>query len=552
MNPEETSALRRLVDRLAEMAPADDVRMQNALSALRQEVDAQEDAQDRAAEELRQFQAAYEKLTAPANRVGVYLKEQGEGKALIVQGETEFVVEVDPAVAVETLKRGVRVRLNEAYAVVGVLGPSDSGALVSVLEVLEDGRLRVGQDGPAQMGRLVWRGPELEGAEMRKGDEVRLDGSGRFAIEHLAKREAREYFLEDVPQTPWEKIGGQDEAVGLIRETLEYPMLHPEIYAAFDKKPVKGILLYGPPGCGKTLIGKAVAYNLAKDYSERTGKPVKEAFLSISGPKILNMWLGESERMVRDVFAQAREKAKEGNLVVLFIDEAESLLRTRSGGRFLNISNTLVPQFCAEMDGMSGLENVVVILTSNRPDYIDPAILRPERIDRKIKVNRPNQVGSREILEIYLHAGLPIDPALLAEFDGEASCARKELVETAIQTLWRREGETEFLKVAKRNGSVDPLYWSDFVSGALLKSIVDRAKDIAIRRAVAAPEAGFGLRREDLKEALAAEFAEGEIFPKNEAVEDWLKLLDVEPDDVVGVESVRQENGSRRFRKEVM
>jgi len=315
---------------------------------------------------------------------------------------------------------------------------------------------------------------------------------------------------------------------------------------------VKGILLYGPPGCGKTLIGKATAYNLARDYSERVGHEVKEYFMHISGPKILNMWLGETERMVREIFETARNKAREGKLVVIFMDEAESILRTRSSGRWLNISNTVVPQFCAEMDGLVSLENVVLILTSNRPDYIDPAVLRPERIDRKVKVRRPDRESSRDILTIYLHDRLPLDAALLQEFDGEAACARKELIESTIAFLWRQAPETEFLKVHLRSGASDTLYWRDLVSGALIKSVVDRAKDFAIRRAIDEPQRAHGLSRQDLEEAIQAEYRENEIFPKSDVLDDWLKLIDLEPDSVATVKPIRPNKGEQFLRKNVI
>lgn len=534
------------------MAPAADPKLSNYLAALRAEIESSEAQGEEREALLAKFQEAYEKLTSPANRVGVVIRALDGGLFAVALGESEYVSLCDPQVSVDDLHPGRRVRLNEAYAIVGLAEGEGTGALIKVSEVLPDGRFRVGTDQAGQAGRLVNRGQSLEDVAVKAGDEVRLDGSGRFAVEHLARQATQEYFVEEIPEIPWSQVGGQEAAISLIRETIEQPLLHPEIYARFDKKPVKGILLYGPPGCGKTLIGKATAYNLAREYSERKGEEVKECFLHISGPKILNMWLGETERMVREIFANAREKASEGQLVVVFIDEAESILRTRSSGRWMNISNTVVPQFCAEMDGLVSLENVVIILTSNRPDYIDPAILRPERIDRKVKVVRPSRDDAREIFGIYLSDRLPVDPELTKEFDGETSCARKDLIEFATAALWKRSKDTEFLMVQLRNGTSQTLYWSDLVSGALIKSVVDRAKDYAIRRAIADPKTEHGLRRDDLADAMAAEYAENEIFPKSDSAEDWLKLLDLEPESVIGVRPIRASKGADFVRKNVI
>ncbi|MBS1724033.1 MAG: AAA family ATPase [Armatimonadetes bacterium] len=533
------------------IVPADQQKLRSYLEALKSEIEAGSLEAEEREKALAAYQEAYEKLVAPANRIGLFVKHLDNGLVLVAMGDTEYVSEVDPHVEAELLVSGARVRLNEAYAIVGVVGPSESGAVVKVSEVLEDGRLRIGGDPQNQQGRLVQRAESLKDSVIKAGDEVRLDPTGRFVFEHFGRPEAKDYFVEDVPETPWEAVGGQEEAIRLIRDTIEHPLLFPDLYKAYDKKPVKGVLLYGPPGCGKTLIGKAVAYNLAKEYSERMGHEVKECFLHISGPKILNMWLGETERMVREIFAVAREKSKEGRLVVVFIDEAESILRTRSSGRWLNISNTVVPQFCAEMDGMVELDNIVLILTSNRPDYIDPAILRPERIDRKVKVKRPDKEASRSILSIYLHERLPLDAELVREHV-EPECARIALVETTLAYLWRANRETEFMRVQMRNGTSQTLYWRDMVSGALLKSIVDRAKDHAIRRSIAAPDEPTGLTEADLHEATRAEFRENEIFPKSDSVEDWLKLLDFEPEAVVSVKPVRQDKGEQFIRKSVV
>lgn len=539
MSESRESRIRQMLDKVAENSGADP-KVANLARMAQSELDAlaKERVQEQAT--LAEFAEAYEKLTAPANRIAVFLALEENGQALVAMGDTEYRVLLDPKqeFAQELLVPGARVLLNEAYAIVGVMPTHSGGVIAKIGDVLEDGRLRMGAGHEGEPTRILERSAQLAETAIRAGDEVRIEPSGRFAVEHFGAKETRDYFIEEIPEVPWTEVGGQADAIKLIRDTIEKPLLHPEIYAKFDKKPVKGILLYGPPGCGKTLIGKATAYNLAKEVSERTGKEVKECFLNISGPKILNMWLGETERMVREIFQVARTKAKEGNLVVIFVDEAESVLRTRSAGRFLNISNTVVPQFCAEMDGVLGLENVVVILTSNRPDYIDPAVLRPERIDRKVKVKRPDRAAAQQILWIYLHDRLPVSQTLLDEFNGEEECARQALVEGAVAHLWRESRETEFLRLHLKNGQTETLYFRDLVSGALLKSVVDRAKEHAIERAIASGDPGEGLTREDLAEAIDAEFRENEIFPKSDVMDDWLKLLDVEPERVAAVKPI--------------
>jgi proteasome-associated ATPase len=552
MHPSGSPSALEILERIIEHAPKEDARLQNYLAMLRQALDGQAKEREEAERLLGEYEEAYNKLTAPANRLGIFLEWLEERLALIAVGDTEFVSQVDPKIEEAELARGSRVKVNEAYAVIGKLQQSTGGSVLKVSEALEDGRLRVGSDTPGSDGRLVLRSSDLEEVKIEAGDEVRIEPTGRMAVEHMPRQEKRDYFFEDVPEIPWEKVGGQEDAIRLIRDTIEQPLLHPEIYEQFDKKPVKGILLYGPPGCGKTLIGKATAYNLTKEYSERVGHDVKEYFMYISGPKILNMWLGETERMVREIFTTAREKAKEGRLVFIFMDEAESVLRTRSSGRWLNISNTVVPQFCAELDGLVALENVVLILTSNRPDYIDPAVLRPERIDRKVKVNRPDKRASQDILAIYLHDRLPYDPAVLAKYGGEVDCARKELVEATTDYLWRESKETQFLKVFLRSGSSETLHWRHLMSGALLKSIVDRSKDFAIARAIEQPKEQPGIKLEDLKRAASAEFKENEIFPKTDTQEDWLKLLDYEPENVASVKPIGINRAEEIVRKNVV
>lgn len=548
-----------LLDEIVRMTPRNDVRL-GYLMALREQLETDEAMMDEAKKVIAEYEEAYNKLTSPANKIGVYLgkpepaekkpkarrrfgqpdaeEEKPENHVRIALGDQEYITNVDPKMENAVLNIGTQVKVNEAFAVIGDLGYASGGPIVKITEALEDGRLRVSMDAQGMQSRVVYRGEALKDVNLKQGSEVRMEPNFKVALEHFAAKETSDYYLEEVPVLPWSAIGGQEEAIQVITDAIELPLLHPELFARFGKRPLKGILLFGPPGCGKTLIGKATAYNLTQEYRKRTGKDVKEYFMFINGPKILNMWLGESERMVREVFAQAREKSKEGNLVFIFIDEAESLLRTRSSGRYLNISNTIVPQFCAEMDGLVTLENVVVMLTSNRPDYIDPAILRPERIDRKVKVVRPDRKSTRDIYKIYL-GDVPIDPDLIKEHKGDCTAALDEMLDLITEFTFRREPETEFLEVYLRNGSTEALYWKDLISGALIKSVVERAKDFAIKRSIEKRSELEGIALEDLQKAVRVEYKENEIFPKGDSMEDWLKLLDYEPENVATIKPFR-------------
>ena len=532
-----------MLSRIEEQIPQDNVRLKTYVQALKEQLESQNRLWESKEEELSQFREAYEKLTQPANRIGVYLKPF-ENNAVILLGDTEYVVTIDPSVKPDTLSLGTRVRLNEGYAIIGLAPEIMTGALVKVAENINDGRIRIGSETPGGESRIIFRGDNLKKKKIKQGDEVRLDTSGRIAVEHIEKKDSRDYFLENIQPVEWSQVGGQDNAIQLIKETIEMPLLNKDLYAKFGKKSVKGVLLYGPPGCGKTLIGKATAYNLAKEYSKRKGKEVKEYFMSISGPKILNMWVGETERMVREIFATAREKAKDGYLVFIFMDEAEAILRTRSSGRNFSMSNTVVPQFCAELDGLESLENVVLVLTSNRPDYIDPAILRPGRIDRKVKIVRPDREAARTIFNIYLGGDIPLDDNLMKQYSGERECAQKHLVDAVLKALWTKSSDNEFLTISMRNGKSENLLRGELITGAIIESIVDRAKEMAIRRTLAdSPkeemESGWvsGIGENDMLAAMEQEFKENEIFPKTDSIADWLQLLDIESESVMDIRS---------------
>jgi proteasome-associated ATPase len=479
-----------------------------------------------------------EKLTAPANRVGLVVAVPGDAAVRLVVGGAEYWAGVDPRLDRNELKVGVQVLVNEAFAVIKVLGYETGGPVLRVVDSLPDGRIRLGQD-PGGQSSFVIRSADLTEVEIRAGDEVRVDSNHRVAVERVESKGGRDRLLDETPDVSWEQIGGQRDAIAAIRKSIEAPLLHAETFARFGFTPPKGFLLYGPPGCGKTMIGKATAASLAASLAESaegSAPGVRGAFLHVKGPEILNMWLGESERLVRDLFAQARSRRKAGLLPVIFIDEAESILGTRRSVRALNIANTLVPMFCAEMDGVSSLRDVVIILASNRPDLIDPAVLRPGRIDRKIKVARPGRDDAAAILAIHLGAA-PVDPAL-AEKHADEAAARAALATSAADTLFARHEANRVLAIRLRSGLRETLYRGDVVSGAILAAVVQRAKERAIERAVGGDRAA-GIGVEDLHAAIDAEFSQGEILPPDDTADEWLKLLDHDPQQVVGVASFR-------------
>jgi len=519
---------------IASLSPGDPTRRE--LLDLRPDVSEHEQMIVEARQMIEKLEEVVKKVTSPANRIGTFLCATSKDTAHIVVGGADYYCNVDPRIPLAKLKKGTRVLVNEAFVIVGDLGFETAGPVTKITEVIGKDRLRVGSEHGTQ-SMVLQRSADLASSTLKSGDEVRVDSNYRMALEMMASTKSHEHYLDVVPELPWEKVGGQEQALQAIKDAIELPLLHVDLFKKFQHATPKGFLLYGPPGCGKTLIGKATAYNLTKQLREKTGTEMREYFMHVKGPEILNMWVGESERMVREIFATAREKKQEGFMPFLFIDEAESILGTRRASRYSNILSTLVPMFCSEMDGIESLNDVVIILASNRADLIDPAILRPGRIDRKIKVNRPNREGARDIYRIYLTPDLPYDGVLAKEADNIGEAVDR-LIERFVDWQFARRDENKFLEVTLRSGRKEVLYRSDLISGAIIASIVERAKAIAIKRAIATQQEE-GLREMDLQLSFNAEYTENDIFPTTDITEDWLKLIDYDPENVVKISPVK-------------
>src|SRR6266513_2961184 len=483
---------------IASLPPGDPIRQE--LVHLRPEISNREEMILEAQRMIEKLEEVIKKVTSPANRIGTFLGATSKDTAHIVVGGADYYCNVDPRISLAKLKKGTRVLVNEAFVIVGDLGFETAGPVTKITEILGKDRLRVGSEHGLQ-SMVLQRSADLAHSTLKSGDEVRVDSNYRMALEMLSSTKSHEHYLDTVPELPWEKVGGQETALQAIKDAIELPLLHADLFQKFQHATPKGFLLYGPPGCGKTLIGKATAYNLTKQLREKTGDEMKEYFMHVKGPEILNMWVGESERIVREIFSTAREKRREGFLPFLFIDEAESILGTRRASRYSNILSTLVPMFCSEMDGIDSLHDVVIILASNRADLIDPAILRPGRIDRKIKVNRPNREGARDIYRIYLTDDLPYDGALAKEA-ANIGAAIDKLIERVLEVQFGRREENKFLEITLRSGRRETLYRSDLLSGAIIASIVERAKAMAIKRTINDPGHNIaGINETDLQQA---------------------------------------------------
>jgi proteasome-associated ATPase len=462
-----------------------------------------------------------DRLAQPPSGFGVFLQRNEDDSIDVFTGGRKLRVQVSPSVDLDTLRKGQEVMLNEALNVVAALAFEQVGEVVMMKELLEDGD-RALCIANADEERVVRLAEPLKDQPLRAGDSLLFDSRSGYVYERIPKSEVEELVLEEVPDIAYESIGGLKGQIDQIRDAVELPYLYPDMFLEHELKPPKGVLLYGPPGCGKTLIAKAVANSLAKKVAAKTGQEGKSYFLNIKGPELLNKYVGETERHIRLVFQRAREKASDGCPVIVFFDEMDSLFRTRGSGVSSDVENTIVPQLLSEIDGVETLENVLVIGASNREDMIDPAILRPGRLDVKIKIERPDAESARDIFSKYLTATLPLHADDLAEFGGDKEACVNGMIQRTVERMYTESEENRFLEVTYANGDKEVLYFKDFNSGAMIQNIVDRAKKMAIKDLLDHQQKG--IRVQHLLQACVDEFKENEDLPNTTNPDDWARI----------------------------
>jgi proteasome-associated ATPase len=474
-----------------------------------------------AREQIVALKEEVEKLTAPPSGYGVFLGVNDDGTIDISTGGRKLRVNVHPEIDPKSLQPGQEVMLNEALNVVEACAYEVQGEVVQLKEMIGVDRALV--IGNADEERVVQVGEPLRNHKLRAGDSLLLDGRSGFVLEHLPKPEVEELILEEVPDISYADIGGLANQIDQIRDAVELPFLHADLFAEHQLKPPKGILLYGPPGCGKTLIAKAVANSLAKQVAEMTGEERgRSYFLNIKGPELLNKYVGETERQIRLIFQRAKEKSSEGFPVIVFFDEMDSIFRTRGSGVSSDVENTIVPQLLSEIDGVEQLKNVIVIGASNREDMIDPAILRPGRLDVKIKIERPDGEAAKDIFSKYLTASLPLAKDVLDKGDGDRELSLRRMIIESVERMYSEADENRFLEVTYANGDKEVLYFKDFNSGAMIENIVSRAKKMAIKRFLETGEKG--IKPNDLFHAVTDEFKENEDLPNTTNPDDWARI----------------------------
>jgi proteasome-associated ATPase len=478
-----------------------------------------------------------DKLTQPPSAYGTLLEQNDDGTVDVYSGGRKMRVAVHPALDPDELVRGGEVVLNESLNVVMARTPETNGEVVTLKEVLEDGRRAIIL-GRADEERVADLAADLDTSTLRAGDSVLMDTRSGLLLEKLPRPEVEELVLEEVPDISYADIGGLDDQIEQIADAVELPFLHQDLFAEHKLPAPKGILLYGPPGCGKTLIAKAVANSLAKKVgSQAADLKAKSYFLNIKGPELLNKYVGETERQIRLVFQRAREKSEEGWPVIVFFDEMDSMFRTRGTGISSDVESTIVPQLLAEIDGVESLRNVIVIGASNREDLIDPAILRPGRLDVKIKIERPNETAAAQIFGRYLTTDLPLDADEVRDIGGgDRQKCTQGMIERTVEEMYRTDRDNEFLEVTYQNGDKEIMYFKDFASGAMIENIVRRAKKLAIKRVLA--DGSKGIRLADMIESIHQEYKEHEDLPNTTNPDDWAKISGKKGERIIYVRTI--------------
>ncbi|MFM1918171.1 MAG: hypothetical protein RJB01_1686 [Actinomycetota bacterium] len=513
---------------MSQQDPSQSSDLESTIAQMRGELAAQRDHNTRlmatlrdAREQLVSLKAEVDRLAEPPNTYGTFIELLSDGTVDVSVAGRRMRVAVSPSIEVSGLQPGQQVVLNESMNVVDIRAFESVGEVVTFKERLGDMRAVV--VGHTDEERIVRVADSLTDVTLRAGDALLCDLRSNYVFERVPRAEVEELVLEEIPDIGYENIGGLGEQIGAIRDAVELPFLHADLFAEHQLKAPKGILLYGPPGCGKTLIAKAVANSLARKVAEKTGREdARSYFLNIKGPELLNKYVGETERHIRLVFQRAREKANEGQPVIVFFDEMDSLFRTRGTGVSSDVENTIVPQLLSEIDGVETLENVIVIGASNREDMIDPAILRPGRLDVKIKIERPDAEAAREILGKYLVPSIPLHPEDLAAHGGDRLATCDDMIQRAVEQMYSEADENKFLEVTYANGDKEILYFKDFNSGAMLENIVARAKKSAIKDYLDLGQKG--LRVQHLLDACIAEFRENEDLPNTTNPDDWARI----------------------------
>jgi proteasome-associated ATPase len=471
-------------------------------------------------ERIEALREEVEKLSQPPATFGVFLARNEDGSVDVFTGGRKMRVNAAPEVDVSGLPRGAEVILNEALNIVEILDPDRAGEVMTVKDRLGDDRAVIIGRGDEEI--VATLAASLRGEGVRAGDRLLIDARSMVAIEKLPKEEAEELVLEEIPDVSYEDIGGLEGQIEAIRDAVELPFLYAELFSEHQLEPPKGVLLYGPPGCGKTLIAKAVAKSLADKVRERTGRQDAHSyFLNIKGPELLNKYVGETERQIRQIFQRAKERSEEGLPVIVFFDEMDSIFRTRGSGISSDVESTIVPQLLSELDGVETLKNVIVIGASNREDLIDPAILRPGRLDVKIKIERPDAAQAADIMAKYLNQSVPIH-AEEARRAGDVKTAVSRMIAQTVDRMYASSDENRFLEVTYASGDKELLYFKDFNSGAMIENIVRRAKKEAIKRFLSTGEKG--IRSEDLQQAIRDEFKENEDLPNTTNPDDWARI----------------------------